>query len=815
MQVAALVAALVIAFAVRSLVPGRNIFAWLLLILLVGVARLVFWYRFARIDDTSFRTATWRRAYLLMAFISGSAWGLSALLIYPAGDLGLIFIFVLVVASLAAAATISHASVRLGSTAWSVPALTAYAARCFYMGSGFERTIALLIVVFLITIIIYSNYHEKFIASTISLRFENQKLLDEVRESEQRFKSLIRTIPDMVWLKDPKGAFITCNASTERFLQTSESEIVGKTEGDFYSAQEAESFQRKGKEVMAGGGPQVTQEWISTRGDARRVLVETIRTPFYDATGQLVGVLGIARDITDRRKAEETLRLMEHSINILPEAAFWLDPEGHFVYVSDSACQSTGYSRAELMDLTVFDINPKVNAATWAEVWREARERKTIRRESVHRRRDGSIFPVEISSTFIRFDEREYLCGFARDLTERKKAEEEQRQLQIQMQHAQKLESLGVLAGGLAHDFNNILQAIQGNAELALYELPDGSGTRHSLQEIGKALRSAADVTRQMLAYAGRGQFQIRLVDLSEVAGEMVQLLKASVSKKTTIEMDLAKRLPAIKADVAQLQQVVMNLILNASEALDEEGGGRVEVSTYASMCTGEYLRASRLPEKAAPGQYVFLEVTDRGCGMDQAVLEKLFDPFFTTKFAGRGLGMAAVLGIVRSHAGAIMVDSAPGVGTKVRVLFPAADRDAPPLAIPELWKSENLWTGRGAILLVDDEHALRDVGRRMLELMGFEVIEASDGIEALDAYSRQRDSIVCIVLDLSMPRLDGEQTLVELQKINLDVPVVMTSGFAESQIEDQFAGKTIAAFIQKPFKLAALRDTLQSILGG
>lgn len=400
------------------------------------------------------------------------------------------------------------------------------------------------------------------------------------------------------------------------------------------------------------------------------------------------------------------------------------------------------------------------------------------------------------------------------DISERKRAEERRLQLERQMQQTQKLESLGVLAGGIAHDFNNLLTIILGNTSLALDDLPPLSPAGESLLTIEKTSLRAAELCRQILAYSGKGRFVIDDIRLGNLVGDMFSLLQSSISKKATLNLNLKEPLPPLHGDPGQIRQVIMNLVTNASEAVGDRGGV-ITISTGLMQCSREYLCEPYLYENLAEGLYVWFEVSDTGTGMDQETQRRIFEPFFTTKFTGRGLGLSAVLGIVRGHKGALKVYSKPGKGTTVKVLFPAlaegkfsAEQGGTPKA--GTWS----WKGAGTILLVDDEESVRTLGTRMLERIGFKVLVAADGQEALDIYRKRRDEIALILLDLTMPQMDGEATLHELRRIDAKVRVVISSGYTEAEIAPQFAGKPLFGFLQKPYTLNALTQCLRDAMG-
>ena len=389
----------------------------------------------------------------------------------------------------------------------------------------------------------------------------------------------------------------------------------------------------------------------------------------------------------------------------------------------------------------------------------------------------------------------------------------EHRRSEAQMQHTQKLESLGVLAGGIAHDFNNLLTAILGNLDLAMADLSPVAPGRPYLLEVEKAARRAADLCRQMLAYAGKGQFIVQRIDLSHLVQEMVYMLEVSASKKAALRYDLAPDLTLVEADAAQMRQVIMNLVVNASEAIGDRPGV-VAIATGVMHADRDWLADCLLGEGCAPGLYVFLEVSDTGCGMDAATRRRVFEPFFTTKFSGRGLGLAAVLGIVRSHHGAIRVASESGRGTSFRVLLPGVagthltagvdDDDAP------------VWRGSGTVLVVDDEEPVRSLARHMLDRMGFRVLLANDGREGLQVFrdvEAAGERIACVLLDLTMPRMDGEEAYRALREVRADVKVVLVSGYAEEELAERFAGRGLAGIMQKPYRLATLQRKLASIL--
>ena len=381
--------------------------------------------------------------------------------------------------------------------------------------------------------------------------------------------------------------------------------------------------------------------------------------------------------------------------------------------------------------------------------------------------------------------------------------------MEAKLQETQKLESLGVLAGGIAHDFNNLLTGVLGNASLAAAEIPPGSPAHGFLAQIEKAATRAADLCRQMLAYSGKGRFDVKSLDLNALIRETMNLLGISISKRARLECHFASSLPSVLADATQLRQIVMNLVINASEAIGEcDGIVRVSTST-ATLSAADLLAANASPD-ATEGNHVCFEVSDTGCGMEPDVLKRIFDPFFTTKFTGRGLGLAAVLGIVRGHRGALTVTSNPGVGTCFRVLLPVSSELAE--SASDLVPPTEAWTGSGMVLVVDDEDTVRSVATRLLEFLGFQTVTATNGREAVDLFPTL-GALRFVFLDLTMPHMDGQQTLRELRKLQPDLRVLIMSGFSTQDVAERFAKDPFVDFIQKPFNLTQTREKIRRLL--
>jgi two-component system cell cycle sensor histidine kinase/response regulator CckA len=396
------------------------------------------------------------------------------------------------------------------------------------------------------------------------------------------------------------------------------------------------------------------------------------------------------------------------------------------------------------------------------------------------------------------------LLGISLDVGARIQAEREGEQLHQQLLQRQKLESLGLLAGGIAHDFNNLLTAILGSTSAALHSLAAEHPAHHDLDNVTRAARRAANLTRQLLAYSGKGHFDVRRVDLTRHTRELTTLLETTIPKLVQLRMELAEGLPPIEADVGQLQQVLMNLVLNAAEAIGDERG-TVLVTTGLLDVDRHYAATLWAQAPIEPGSYVYLEVHDTGGGMDEATQARIFDPFFSTKFTGRGLGLAAVQGIVRAHRGALKVYSTVGKGTTFKVLFPAAEGTAT--------SSQNAMAAvqafDGNALVVDDDPGVRNATRSMLELLGFTVDVAVHGRDGVDRVRADPARYAIVLLDMTMPEMSGEDAFREIRTLVPGARVILMSGYNEIEATRRFTTKGLAGFLQKPFSLADLSRKL------
>jgi len=643
-------------------------------------------------------------------------------------------------------------------------------------------------------------------------------------DSESRLRALMEHASDIIAEVDSEGRVHYLSPNFETVLGRKIDEIMGRTFVDagiadnLHPDDAAELTQLYQRTLGAGDAAQNLLAYRFRHADGSWRWFESQTTPYRTQSGELREVI-VSRDVTERVQAEVELRESEERHRILGESSrdliAELDANGDFLFVSPGSEAILGYSPEELIGSTGIALVHPDDVESNTESFLEAlKDCGPVRSEPYRvRHRDGSWRWVEgVGVPYRRADGELRILTVTRDVTERIEGEEQRRELEDRMRHAQKLEGLGVMAGGIAHDFNNLLTPILGNASLALLDLPTGSPARQRIEKIHSAALRAAALTNQMLAYAGSGHVAADPQDLSRIVSEITQLFDASIPSQTTVVYSLDPNLPMIAGDDAQLSQIVMNLLTNAVEALGD-GKGQITVATGTTQIDTAFMHGSTFGVLLPAGTYVHLEVSDTGCGMDQETRSRIFDPFFTTKFTGRGLGLAAVLGVVRGHGGAIEIESEPGRGTCFRVLFPRATGESTE-AVAETVSAED-WHGSGTVLVVDDDEGVLDLAGETLRRAGMTVLTAGNGREGIEVFIRHRDEIDAVFLDRTMPDISGEDAFDEIRRVRPDARVVLVSGYSEEHAARNFEARDLVGFLQKPFRtemlIKKLRDALDA----
>ncbi|MCH9010063.1 MAG: response regulator, partial [Chloroflexi bacterium] len=517
---------------------------------------------------------------------------------------------------------------------------------------------------------------------------------------------------------------------------------------------------------------------------------------------QMAGAMANAQLEAERRQTEEVLRMMQYSVDHASDSIFWIGPDGGFQFVNEAACETLGYSREELLDMKLSDINPNFTEADWPEQWERVKALGSNRLETTHLTKDGKAIPIELTVNYLEFNGQEFNFAYARDITNR-------RRLESQLIESQKMEAVGRLAGGVAHDFNNFLTPMMSYAYLATQTPNLDDRLREYLGEIQKAAEHAANVTNQLLSFSRRQLIEPKVVDMNEVMFNMDRMLRRLLGEDLEMVAIPYKEPMLVKVDPGQIEQVLVNLVVNARDALPD--GGKIILTTY--IADENDLRSSSLSE-GEEVEYIVLSVKDDGIGMDEEVKSHIFEPFYTTKAAdkGTGLGLSTCFGIVKQAGGDIEVDSAPGKGTNFRVFLPRIKPTAGPL--DKALASTPLPRGTETILVVEDEVMVRNVAVYSLRDLGYEVYEAANGDEALRLLeSPDAVSVDLVLTDIIMPLMGGVGLMERLAQISPNVPVVLTSGYADNESLPQGILQPTVDFLRKPFTPVDLAKKIRSVL--
>lgn len=756
------------------------------------------------------------------------------------------------------------------------------------------------------------------------LRDVSEKVVAEqaLKESEERYRVLVdHSLTAICLVQDGIYQFVNqrmCEMSGYSF-----DELTGMPFSQIVHPDDVATVGGIISRRMSGESPGAQYQFRTVRKDGEIMWVETFGAPIeYQGRPAL---LVNSVDITERRKAEEALRMTQFTVDHAPDPVYWMESNARFVYVNEAACRTLGYSREELLSMAVPDIGPDFPIEVWPDHWKELQQERTLTFETLHRTKDGRIFPVEITANLVEFMGKEFNCGVAHDISNRKEAElqiqkyneryralfeesrdcvfitspqgafldinpagvemfgyssreellaadlrrdiyttpqdrdafetaianrgfvkdyelafkrkdgkslnilvtantvrdkegaivayrgimrdiTDQKHLEAQLLQAQKMEGIGTLAGGIAHDFNNILGGILGYASFMKTKMDEDHPFYKYVDTIEGGAMRAAELTSQLLAFARGGKYETRPVNLNRIVDETLKLIGRTFDKSIEIDTDLHQDLPTVEADAGQMQQVLMNLCVNAGDAMPM--GGRLVIETAVEEISEDY--ADRKPGADARA-YVVLSVADDGIGMETGTLQRIFEPFFTTKEEGKGtgLGLSMVYGVIKNHDGFINVYSEPNEGTVFKVYLPASEQ-AETLQEPQ---ADAPHGDNELILVVDDEESIRDLASDILETYGYRVLLASDGLEAVEIYEKRDGDISLVILDMVMPKMGGRETFLRMKELNPEVRALLSTGYSQNGKAREIIDSGAMGFVQKPYRVNSLLSAVRNVL--
>jgi PAS domain S-box-containing protein len=636
---------------------------------------------------------------------------------------------------------------------------------------------------------------------------------EELRQSEKRFRTVFEAAPLGIAIADPKGFFLEANDAFFRLLGYSKDEIKKLTFMDITHPDDREETVKLSRKALEGkiNSYQTEKRYLKKNGDYLWGIVRA--TAIKDNNGHLQYWLGLIEDITERKAAKEALkqsgRRYRNILESIEEGYFEVDLKGSFTFFNEQVCKIIGYSRQDLMGMSNRQYTSPATARKMYRIFNRIFQTGEFAKITNYEiiRKDGTKKILEVSASLMRNSDNEPsgFRGILRDVTDRITAQKDKERLESQVQQAQKMEAVGTLAGGIAHDFNNLLMGFQGNISLMLMDLGDEHPHCEFLNNMERYVKRGSELTRQILGFARGGKYQVKTINLNDLINKSAGMFSRT-KKEITIHQKFQEDLWPVEVDQGQIEQVLLNLFVNAWQAMP--GGGNLFLETEnVTLEVNDYDK----PYAIRPGRYIRISVTDTGTGMDKATQERIFEPFFTTKGVGRGtgLGLASAYGIIKNHNGIINVYSEKGHGATFKIYLPASKKQM----IKEKARPESLEVGTEMILLVDDEEMVADIGKDMLEKLGYKILVAAGGTEAIKIFNTSRDQVQLVILDMIMPDMSGGETFNRLKAIKPDVKILLSSGYSLNGRASQIMKRGCNGFIQKPFNLKQISRKIREIL--
>jgi two-component system cell cycle sensor histidine kinase/response regulator CckA len=668
-----------------------------------------------------------------------------------------------------------------------------------------------------IVIIIFRQIRNYERRAEATLKALNARLEGHTMELSKLLKA-ISVATEGIAITDENDRFIYINDAYAMIYGYLRGELIGKTWRDTVSPDLELAIEEDTEKTLRNRAVGVwSGEVPAIRKDGTVVPTEVTATSRWDESGNYLGHICVVRNITERKRAEEVLQLTRFTVDNVADAVYWMDSKAQIVDVNETACNMLGYTREYLLNLTVFDIDPDFTADKWKNAWNALKSQGRITLETVHRTKDGRMIPVEIMANYLSFGGKELDCAFARDITERKRAEMElekyrdhleeliaQRTKELsllndQLRQSQKLEAVGILAGGIAHEFNNILATMKGSIYLIQKKMPEGSPTMKYAEQILASMKKANTLSQGLLTFSRKQMISLRPLHLNEIICNVGKMLIQLIGEDIELAMMPSDKDPMVMADMNQIEQVLLNLATNARDAMPD--GGRLTIGTDVMNMDEDFKKRHGY---GIPGEYAVLTVSDSGTGMDETIRGKIFEPFFTTKVVGKGsgLGLAVTYGIVKQHNGFIDVESVPAEGTTFRIYFPTVEERV----IQPIARERSLAMGGAeTVLLAEDDVDARTIMREMLKMNGYTVLEAGDGEEAVRVYMENKDRVQLVFIDVRMPKKNGREVHEEIKKVHPQAKFLFISGYTADIMKPLGVNEGGINFISK----AALPDEI------
>jgi two-component system cell cycle sensor histidine kinase/response regulator CckA len=642
-----------------------------------------------------------------------------------------------------------------------------------------------------------------------SVALRASRLREAIRDSQQRYQGLVETLSDWIWEVDSNGVYTYASPKVKDLLGYAPEEVLGKTLFDFIVPEDVDRLSAEFYTMLSSRKPLVAIENSNRHKSGRTVVFETSGMPFFDAAGVFMGYRGVDRDVTDRVKVEQELRLTKYCVDKAPFAFSTISSDGYIQTVNEAMCNFTGYTPEDLCSLLIFDIAPSFTTIQFKKYLQILSVSSSELFETVFRRKDGSEFPVEIMLSKLSYKGKDLLFSFAKDISERISAEISEKNLREQLFQTQKMETVGLLAGGVAHDFNNLLTPILGYSELMIREFFNGVADFSKIEQIYRSATLAKELTRKLLTLCRKQMLELQIIDVSDLVNSFIPMLRRTLRENIEIKLTVYPSVSSINADRGQIEQALLNLAINAQDAMPEGGFLTIEAKdvdldeSYTSVHPG-----------VMPGRYLMLSVRDTGIGIDEDIQSHIFDPFFTTKESGKGtgLGLATVYGIVKQHGGLISVHSDKGHGSSFEIYFPTVRKDrvySGDLA----HRQKGIEYGEESVLVVEDNESVRTLVSDMLEVLGYTVLTAESVEQCIDIARNRAEVIDLLLTDVIMPGRNGKELYEIVKRDRPEIKVLFMTGYDDNVIGRQGIVDQGVNLLQKPFTIANLSQKIRKAL--
>jgi len=783
----------------------QSALTWLALIITITVARLLLTLFYRQYQAGKSSRSCWKRCFEAGAIISGAVWGSSALLLFPESSIAHQTFLAFIMAGISAGAVTTLSTSRISLFGFLAFALIPVTIRFFTIGSEVTTAMGIMMIVFMIMVLFSASRIYRNTSQNIELRIKSEEQEDIIQQKTIEQRAILDYAPVGIWLVGTDGRYRFVNKTfcgavgveEERFLSTTNlAELLGEEAATSCLASDQDCYEHD--------EPRTSYETL-TFVDGLEHILEITKSKIVDQNGTVTGAIGIGIDITEKRESEERLRILSQAVEQAGESIIITDIHGIIEYVNPSFTRITGFEPEEALNKNPNILKSgKQSNEFYERLWQTISSGKIWHSSVIDRRKDGRLYPALMTVSPIYNDSGEitHYVGVQQDMTDQNLLEEQFRQ-------AQKMEALGTLVGGIAHDFNNILTGISGNIALAKFQVEEGSDLESKLIIAEDLSYKAADMIKQLMVFSRKGLIEMKPFGLTSFISNITSLIRTSIPENIVFLCDAGPEELVINGDSTQIEQVLINLLNNARDAVADSNEPKISLAAHRFVADAAFIESH--PETSAR-KFAHITISDNGTGISESDLEHIFEPFFTTKEVGlgTGLGLSMAYGAIQSHRGILEVESTPDAGTTFHIYLPVIAEKA----IEAKPDAANPLSGNNELILVVDDNAdIRSTLNRILTSLNYRVMEAVDGLEAVDQFIIKQNEIALIIMDVVMPKLGGVKAAERIMNIRPDIKVIFTTGYdRDDTLKNEMPSKEYS-IIAKPFSVVRLSQAIRNQL--